>query len=69
MDLVYILQNSLEYGIVYFDKQNIFRAILFLTLGCLDNIYNIFNSGEIRVSVFYMREHTELLYILEKRVE
>ena len=36
--LVYILQNRVEKGIVYFFWQIIFRAILLLTLGSLDNI-------------------------------
>ena len=38
IELVYILQNKVEKGIVCFFSQIIFRAILLLTLGCLDNI-------------------------------
>ena len=38
IELVYILQNRVEKGIVYFFRQIIFRAILFLTLVFLDNI-------------------------------
>ena len=38
VELVYVLQNRVESGIVYFLGQIIFRAILILTLGCLDNI-------------------------------
>ena len=30
---------------------------------------NIFDSSKIRISVFYMREHIELVYILQYRVE
>ena len=30
---------------------------------------DIFDLGEIRIFVFYMREHTELVYILQNRVE
>ena len=64
IELVYILQNRVEKGIVYFVRQTIFRAILLLTLGCLDNIQIIFDSRKVRILVFYMREHTELVYIL-----
>ena len=30
---------------------------------------DFFESGKIRISVFYMREHIELVYILQNRVE
>ena len=30
---------------------------------------DFFDSGKIRISVFYMREHTELVYLLQNRVE
>ena len=40
-----------------------------LTLGRLDNIEIIFDSRKIRISVLYMREHIELVYILQNRVE
>ena len=30
---------------------------------------DFFDSGKIRISVVYMREHTELLYILQNRVK
>ena len=30
---------------------------------------DFFDSGKIRISVFYMREHMELLYVLENRVQ
>ena len=125
IELVHILQNTVEKGIVYFFWQIIFRGILILTLGCLDNIsifsirlkleflhftwesipvgvyttkqsrkghcifclteyiqsnfvFNIgvpryyldfFCSRKIRISVFYMREHIEFVYILQNRVE
>ena len=39
IELVYILQNRVEKGIVYFFWHIVFRVILLLTLGCLDNIY------------------------------
>ena len=38
IELVYILQNKVEKGIVYFVRQIIFRTILFLTLESQDNI-------------------------------
>ena len=43
-ELVYILQNRVELGIVYFFLQILFRAILLLPLGYLDNIYIFFYS-------------------------
>ena len=30
---------------------------------------DFFDSGKIRISVFYMREHIELVYLLQNRVE
>ena len=69
MELVYILQKRVEYGIVYFFWQIIFRAILFLRFGCVDNIYIFFNSRKFRISVFYMREDIELVYTFQKIVE
>ena len=67
--LVYILQNRVEKGIVYFFSQSMFRAILLFTFGCLDNISISFDSRKIRISVFYMTEHIELFYILQNGVE
>ena len=69
IELVYILQSKVEKGILYFFRQIIFGEILLLTLGCLDNIYIFFDSCKIRILVFYMREHIELVYILKNRVE
>ena len=68
-ELVYIVQNKVEMGIVYFFLQIILRANLLLTLGWLDNIKNFFDSLKERISVFYMREHMELVYTLQNRVE
>ena len=67
--LVYLLQNRVENNIVYFFWQIIFRVIMLLTLGCLDNIEIFFDLLKYRISVFYMRERTELVYILQNRVE
>ena len=69
IELVYILQNRVEKGIVYFFGKILFRATLLLTLGCLDNISIFFNSRKFRISLFHMREHIELVYILQNRVE
>ena len=69
IELVYILQNRVEKGIVYFFSQIIFREILLLTLGCLDNIKICFDSLKYRVSLYYMIEHMELMYILQNIVE
>ena len=65
---------------VYTPKQSRIRhCMFFLTdyiqsyffgmLGRLDIILIFFDSRKIRLSVFYMREHMEFLYILQKRVE
>ena len=69
IELLYVLHNRVEQGIVYFFLQIIFRAILLSTLGFLDNIQIFFDSLKYRISVFYMREHMELMYILQNRVE
>ena len=69
MNLVYTLQNRVEKSIVYFFLQIIFSAILLLTLECLDNIQIFFDLLKLRISVFYMREHTELVQILQNEVE
>ena len=38
-----------------------------LTIGRLGITQIIFDSGKIRISVFFMREHTVLVYILQKK--
>ena len=40
-----------------------------LTLGRLDIIKIVFDWCKIRISVFYMREHIELVYIRQNKVE
>ena len=69
IELVYILQNRVEKGIVYFLCQILFREILLFTVGDLDDIYIFFDLRILRISVFYNREHIELAYILQNRVE
>ena len=67
--LVDILQERVKKGIVYFLLHTMLCAILLLTLGCLDNMSIFFDSLKYRISVFYIRENLELVYILQKRVE
>ena len=69
IDMVYILQNRVEKGIEYFLEQIFFRAILLLTLWYIDNIYIFFHPRQFRILIFYMREHIDLVYILQKNVE
>ena len=45
------------------------QSQLLLTLGRLDIIKIVFDWRKIRISVFYMREHIELVYILQNKVE
>ena len=65
IELLYILLNRVEKGIFYLFWQIIFRAFLLLLLGCPDNIYIFFDLLKYTISVFYMREHIELVYILQ----
>ena len=79
--MIFGILNERAYGVgVYTPKQSrIGHCIFFLTdyiqsnfaftLGGLDNIEVSFYSRIFRISVFYMREHTELVYILQNRVE
>ena len=64
---------------LYTPKQSRIRYFIFfltdyiqshflLTLGSLDIIKSFFDSHKIRISIFYMREHIELVYILQNRV-
>ena len=69
IDLVYILQNKVKKGIVYFFSQFIFRANFLLTLERLVIIQICFDSRKIRISLFYIRESIEFVYILLNRVE
>ena len=69
LELVYTPQNRGEKGIVYFLLHIIFRAIFFFNIGEPRKYLDLFESGKIRISVFYIREHTQLVYILQNRVE
>ena len=46
-------------------KQSNFVFIIWVPIQYLD----FFDSGKISISVFYMREHTEWVYILQEKVE
>ena len=69
MELAYIVQNTVDWGIVYFFLTDYIQSNFFLTLGCLDNIHIFFDSRKIRLSVIYLTEHMEFVYILQNRVE
>ena len=73
-------RNSILKRIEKYPKQSRIRHCIFfltdyiqshflLTLGRLDIIKIFFGPRKIRISVFYIREHTELVYILQNRVE
>ena len=68
IELVYILQKKVEKGIVYF-LTDYNQSHFLLPLGRLDIIKIFFDSRKGRISVVYMREHTELVYIQQNRVE
>ena len=51
-ELVYILQNRVEKGVVYFLGKIIFRDKLLLTFGRLDNILINFDSRNLEFLYF-----------------
>ena len=61
-ELVYILPNGVELGIVCFTNRLYLEpfSFNFQALRYLD----YFHSRKIRISVFYMKEHIELVYTL-----
>ena len=73
------MREHTEFG-VYTPKESRRRHCIFfltdyiqihslLTLGRLDIIKIVFDMPEYSISVFYMREHMELVHILQNRVE
>ena len=68
IELVYIIQNSAEKGIENFLTDYIQRDFAF-NIGVPRLYLHFFDSGKIRFSVFYMKEHIELVYILQKNIE
>ena len=69
IDFMYILYNRIGKNIIYYFWQIIFRAVLLLTLGAKITYRIFFDSHKFRISVFYMREHIGLVYILQNRIE
>ena len=76
----FCILHKRAYGVcLYTQKNRIDHCIFFLRDYIQSNIvYNIvvprkyldfFDSGKIKFSVFYIREHIELVYILQNRVE
>ena len=68
IELVYIIQNKVEKGIVYFLTDYINRNFAF-NIGVPRLNLDFFDSIKYRISLFYMREHMELVYILQNTVE
>ena len=73
------MREQVEFVYIPPKKSRIGHCIFFLT-DCIQSnfVFNIgvprqyldfFDLGKIRISVFYMIEHTELVYILRNRVE
>ena len=68
IELVYILQNRVEKGILHFSER-LYSEQFACNIG-VPKLYLYFPySCKIRISVFYIREHTELVYILQNRVK
>ena len=69
MELVYILQKRVEYGILYFFLTDYIQSNFVFSIGVPRKYLDIVDLGKIRISVFYLRDHTELVYILQNSVE
>ena len=69
MELMYIFQNRVEKGIVYFFLTDYIQRNFVFNIDIPRYYLDFFDSRKIRISVFYMREHTEFVYILQYRVE
>ena len=67
-ELVYILQNKVEYGIVYFFNR-LYSEPFSFNFVAPRYYLDFFDLPKFRISVFYIREHMELVYILKHRVE
>ena len=67
-ELVCILQNTLEKGIVFFSDR-LYSEPFSFNFGASRYYLDFFNSRKIRISVFYMRENIELVYILQNRIK
>ena len=60
MYLVYILQNRVKQGIVYFFLTDYIQSNFVFNIQVPRQYVYFFDQGRIRISVFYMREHMEL---------
>ena len=69
IELIYILQNRVENGIVYFFVTNSIQSNFVFNIGVPRQYLYFFDLGRIRIFVFYMGEHMELVYIFQNRVE
>ena len=67
-DLVYVLQNKVELALYIFSDRLHSEQFFFYIRVPRKYLY-FFDSRKTTISVFYMREHTELVYILQNRVE
>ena len=69
IELVYILQNRVEKKHCIFFLTDYFQSNCVFNIGVPRLYLELFDSRKIRISVFYMREHIELVYILQNRGE
>ena len=69
IELVYILQNRVEKSIVYFFLTYYIQSHFVSNIGAPKKYLDFFDSRKIRISVFYIREHIDLVYIFQNRVE
>ena len=69
IEVVYILQKRVEKGILYFFLSDYIQSNIAFNIGLPRKYLDYFDSGKIRISVFFMRGHIELVYILQKRVQ
>ena len=56
-------------GHCIFSLTNYIQSNFVFNIGVPTKYFHIFHSGKIRISVFYRREHIELVYILQNKVE
>ena len=68
IEFMYKVQNRVDKGIVYFLTDYINSNFSF-NIGVPRLYLDVFDSIKYRISVFYIREHMELVYILQNTVE
>ena len=69
IELVYIIKNKVEKEIVYFFLTDYINRNFAFNIGVPRLNLDFFNSIKYRISVFYIREHMELVYMLQNRVK